>query len=149
MSLDELDKNIIIELQEDSRKSFTDIGKKYGVSSQTISDRYEKLKDNGVITIMTLLCDPRKADNLIRFIMAVNFDIAKREITKRELRKLDFLHSVFVTTGEHDMFCIGFAKNIEYLADIIERIIPEIEGVRETTTYVVTQEIKNTYEKYF
>lgn len=147
--LDELDRNIIIELQEDSRKSFTEIGKKYGISPQTVSDRLEKLKDSGVITHMTLMCDPRKIDKLIRFIVGIKTDLQRGESTKRELKKLDFIHCVFVTTGEYDLFCVGLAKDIDNLGSIIEHILPGIEGIRSTRTFVVTEETKNSYEKYF
>jgi len=147
--LDELDKNIIKELQEDARKPFNLIGRKYGVSPQTISDRVEKMKDRGIITYMTVMCDTKKVGKLIRFLVGINLDIQKREIVKRELKKLDFIHSIFVTTGAYDLFCIGLAKDIEDLGNIIERILPEIEGIRSTMTFVVTEETKNVYEKYF
>lgn len=147
--LDELDKKIIIELQEDSRKSFTEIGKKYGISPQTVSDRLEKLKDSGVITHMTLMCDPRKVDKMIRFIVGIRWDIQKREILKRELKKLDFIYAVYGTLGEYALICVGLAQDIDHLGHIIEHVLQDTEGVLETRTFVVTEECKHTYEKYF
>ncbi len=147
--LDELDKKIIMELQRDSRKSFTEIGKKYGVSPQTISERLDKLKERGVITHMTLMCDPRKVGEMIRFVVGIKWKIEKREILKRELKKLDFIHSIFGTTGDYALICIGLAKDIDNLGFIIEHVLQDIEGVKETRTFVVTETCKNTYEKYF
>lgn len=147
--VDELDKCIIRELQEDSRRSFSEIGKKYGVSPQTVSDRLEKLKDSGVITYMTLMCDPQKVGKMIRFIVGIRWDIQKREILKRELKKLDCIHAIYGTTGEYALFCIGLAKDIDDLGYIIEHVLQDIEGVRETRTFIVTEECKHSYEKYF
>ena len=48
-SMDSLDKRILEELQLDSRKSFTKIAQKIGVSTATVSDRVKKLTEKGII----------------------------------------------------------------------------------------------------
>jgi hypothetical protein len=55
--MDRLDYEILSVLQQDGRRSFTEIGKKLGVSEGTIRKRVMRLVDDGVIRIIGLV-DP-------------------------------------------------------------------------------------------
>ena len=56
---DEIDLDIIKELAKDSRKSFRDMAKKLDVSVDTVSRRYEKLSEEGIIA-SRIQIDPTK-----------------------------------------------------------------------------------------
>ncbi len=49
--LDDIDKKIILELQEDARRQFKIIAKKLNVSEGTIKNRVTRLKNRGVSKI--------------------------------------------------------------------------------------------------
>jgi Lrp/AsnC family transcriptional regulator, leucine-responsive regulatory protein len=47
--MDEIDRDIIFHLQENARISFTELGKKVGLSAPAVNERVKKLEDKGVI----------------------------------------------------------------------------------------------------
>ncbi len=49
--LDDIDKKIILELQEDARRQFKIIAKKLNVSEGTIKNRVTRLKNRGVLKL--------------------------------------------------------------------------------------------------
>lgn len=53
--LDQIDVKILKSLLVDARTNFSELAKECGVSNTTIHNRYEKLKDAGIITGSTLL----------------------------------------------------------------------------------------------
>jgi DNA-binding Lrp family transcriptional regulator len=82
MKLDDIDAKILIQLQENARLSFREIGKSVGVSTPTVSSRVKVLEEKGVIkgysaiidteaiqettSILYLDCPPSHLDNLAR-----------------------------------------------------------------------------------
>jgi len=59
VKLDEIDVNIIRVLQRDARTNFADIAKDSGVSIDTISKRFKKMKRAGIIRGTTVLLNPK------------------------------------------------------------------------------------------
>ncbi len=60
VSLDELDRNILVLLQEDSSLSLDEIARKLGASKTPIWNRIRKLRESGVIRGEVALLDPDK-----------------------------------------------------------------------------------------
>ena len=58
-----------------------------------------------------------------------------------ELRKIDELVRVAVTTGEYDIVALVDVKSLEALYDITVRRVHKIVGIEETTTAVVEKMI--------
>ena len=62
MNIDSINALIIKELLRDSRKSFTEIAKKIGITSTAVRNRYLNLKKLGIIIGSTILINPRALD---------------------------------------------------------------------------------------
>ena len=56
--LDEMDRKILAELQEDASQSLDEIARKVGSSKTPVWNRIRKLKDAGVIGRQTVILDP-------------------------------------------------------------------------------------------
>ncbi len=56
--LDEMDRKILAQLQEDASQSLDDIARKVGSSKTPVWNRIRKMKDQGVIGRQTVLLDP-------------------------------------------------------------------------------------------
>ncbi|MCW4035540.1 MAG: AsnC family transcriptional regulator, partial [Candidatus Bathyarchaeota archaeon] len=52
--MNEIDQKIIEELTKDVRKPFNQIGNKIGVSTQTVINRYNKMKSKGIIKFCSI-----------------------------------------------------------------------------------------------
>ena len=62
LRLDQLDRKILTELQDDASQSLDDIARKVGSSKTPVWNRIRKLKDAGVITRQTVILDPDSVD---------------------------------------------------------------------------------------
>ena len=60
MNLDDTDKNILNELQEDCRQSAYELSKKLGIPKSTIQRRIKKYDKEKIYTDASLVLDPQK-----------------------------------------------------------------------------------------
>ncbi|MFQ6087485.1 MAG: Lrp/AsnC family transcriptional regulator [Candidatus Methanofastidiosia archaeon] len=145
--MDKLDIGILKELQENSRIAFRDLGGKFGVSAQTISDRVSKLKDRGIIEKFTLKLNFEKMGYPINFLVELDVELKRMREIQEGLFELSELHLIYVVTGIHDIIALGIARDIEHLHEIIEEKISKIPGVKATTTSISLKTVKETEKK--
>lgn len=60
MKLDNVDITILEMLKKDARISFKEIARKINVSPDTISNRFERLKEQGIIVSSTVIINSKK-----------------------------------------------------------------------------------------
>jgi len=140
VSIDEIDVNIIRALQKDARTNFADIARDCGVSTDTISKRFRKMKRAGIIRGMTILLNPKSFghDCVASLGIAVGYPHLKDVI--ETIRRMPEI--VFCTTsmGRHDIFCIAILKNVGRLSQVKD-LIKGHPVVREVTTSIWVDEI--------
>ncbi|MFW9855619.1 MAG: Lrp/AsnC family transcriptional regulator [Candidatus Thorarchaeota archaeon] len=142
-SLDEIDRAILHWLSKDGRMRYTILAKNLNVTSQTISDRIDKLKKKQVIERFSVALNPEKIGATIEFITEVDVDVNAMEAIIPKLEKIPEIHAIRITTGIHDIFCMGYATSIENLHDIVEKRISSILGVKKTYTSIILRNVKN------
>ncbi len=142
-SLDEYDLAIIKSLSKDGKTTYKEIADKIGVSSQTISDRVEKLLKKGIIQRFTIEVDPEKINYSIEFICELDINASVMDDVLAVLTQIPEIHIIKITTGIHDILCIGNASSIENLHDIVERKISVIRGVNKTYTSITLKKVKH------
>jgi len=138
--IDEIDINIIRALQKDARTNFVDIAKKCGVSTDTISKRFKKIRRAGVARGTTVLLNPKSFgyDCVASFGIRVEYSHVG-EVVEFVERMPDV---VFCTSsmGRHNIFAIAVVKNVGKLSQLKE----SIKGhpmVREIATSIWVNEI--------
>ena len=146
MKLDEADLRILRILQEDGRITNQELAKRAGMSSATCFERTRRLRASGVIRGFTALLDPAQLDRSLLIFIEVLLD-----------RTTDDVFAAFaahVRTMVEVMECHMVAGGFDYLvkarvADMTayRRFLGEtllaLPGVRETRTYAVMEEVKN------
>ncbi|MCK4567023.1 MAG: Lrp/AsnC family transcriptional regulator, partial [Candidatus Thorarchaeota archaeon] len=88
MKLDDIDSEIISMLQEDGRRSFSDIAQAVGRTEVTIRRRVKRLRDEGYIKRFTVVLDPLKIGKSIRAIIRVKTAMKYATAISKKLRKL-------------------------------------------------------------
>jgi len=141
-SLDETDHTILRALCKDGKTKYRIIAKDLEISPQTISDRLKKLENNKVIRKFTIDIDPEKIGYDIEFICELDIDASRMDHILTILDKIIEINIIKITTGIHDILCIGNAASIENLHDIVERQISLIEGVNKTYTSITLRKYK-------
>lgn len=142
MKMDEIDIAIIDILKNDARKSFREIARALKVSPDTISKRYERLIQQGIIIGSTVVIDPSK----IGYSFITRFGVnVKPAYATQVLEKLIKIPSVIMASklvGNHDIIAISVIKNFPHLCQMRDTILemPYVDRV-ELGMWVETMEL--------
>lgn len=142
MKLDNIDTNILEMLKKDARISFREIARKINVSPDTIINRFERLKEQGIIVSSTVIINPSKIG--YSFIARFGIDV-KPAYSSQVLEEIIKIPSVIVASklvGKYDLISIIVVKNFKHLCELRDDILemPYVEKV-ETSTWVNTMEL--------
>lgn len=141
--LDQTDKEIIQQLKNNGRKSYRQIAKELDLSVGTITNRVQKLQDNGIIKGFQLQLNPEKLGYKINTIITLQ---TKTDITntlqKQEYQKhIQTAHNI---TGEYNTMLITRFKNTEELNTFIKQLNTE-EKIEKINTQMILETI-NTWK---
>lgn len=141
-TLDKIDFDILGYLQEDGRRSFTEIAEKMGVSVGTIRNRYNKLVEDNVLHIIGWT-DPVKAgyNSYARINISVRPTGKIREVAQQliQLPEVSFLG---LTSGNFDLEMNVLCKTNSDLMQLMHEQVHQIDGVFETNTTVYFEILK-------
>jgi len=140
IKVDEIDIAIIRDLQRDARVNFADIARDCGVSTDTISKRFRKMKRAGIIRGTTILLNPKSFGH--DCVASIGIDVGYPHLEKVVELIQRMPEIVFYTTsmGRHDIFCIAVLRNVGRLSQVKD-LIKGHPLVREVTTSIWVDEI--------
>ncbi len=134
IDIDKTDKAIISQLQEDGRKSFTDIANQLGIAKNTVRNRVTRLQEAGVLNIIGWV-DPRavgfNAPALIQIAIEPPSLIEEAAEKLAEIREVRF---VAMMTGEYPIMIDARCRDREHLTELITKTIYQVPGVISTRT---------------
>ena len=138
--IDQIDVNIIRALQKDARANFASIARDCGVSTDTISKRFRRMRKAGILRGTTILLNPKSFG--YDCVASLGIDVSYphlREVVESIQRMPEI---IFCTTsmGSHDIFCIAVLKNVGRLSQVKD-LIKGHPAVREVTTSIWIDEI--------
>ncbi|MCB0463787.1 MAG: winged helix-turn-helix transcriptional regulator [Flavobacteriaceae bacterium] len=143
IKLDDIDKQILDMLIDNTRVPFTDIAKKLLISAGTVHVRVKKMEDSGIIKGSSLTLDYKKLG--FSFIAYVGVFLQNTSQTQFVLERINDIPNVTVahiTTGKFNIFCKVRAKDTTHAKEIIFRL-DDIDGVYRTETMISLEESIN------
>lgn len=139
--LDKLNRKLIQELQNNGRRSYTELAKMLGVSEGTIRKRVKDLQKQDVMRIAAML-NPYKIGYSFISIMAFQVRMADlHEVAKMLAQKPNVYYLAFVT-GRYDLLAMLMCRSPEELSDFIKEHISSIPSIIRTETFVNLEVIK-------
>ncbi|WP_207456111.1 Lrp/AsnC family transcriptional regulator [Herbiconiux sp. SYSU D00978] len=143
VSLDDVSKAIIEQLQEDGRRSYAEIGKAVGLSEAAVRQRVQKLTDAGVMQVVAVT-DPMQLGFYRQAMIGVRVtgDTTKVAQALGSLPSVDY---VVLTAGSFDILAEVVCENDDDLIELLNREIRAIEGVQSTETFVYLRLHKQFY----
>jgi Lrp/AsnC family transcriptional regulator for asnA, asnC and gidA len=133
--LDQLDFKILTFLQEDGRMSFTVMAEKLNVSIGTVRTRFNKLIEDGTISIIGRV-DPDKVGFRCYAHIAVYVRPATlKEKVAKKIAALPEVSFLAMTSGDYDLEVDVMCRDNNHLVDFINEI-SRIEGVNQTKTTI-------------
>jgi Lrp/AsnC family transcriptional regulator for asnA, asnC and gidA len=143
IKLDDIDKQILDMLIDNTRVPFTDIAKKLLISAGTVHVRVKKMEDSGIIRGSSLTLDYKKLG--FSFIAYVGVYLQNTSQTQFVLERINDIPNVTVahiTTGKFNIFCKVRARDTTHAKEIIFRL-DDIDGVYITETMISLEESIN------
>jgi len=141
--LDEVDKRIIEQLQQDGRRPYTQIAPAVGLSEAAVRQRVQRLIDSGVMQIVGVT-DPRMIGFGRQAMIGLTVEGDTRKIADA-VSALDEVVYVVLTAGSLDVLVEVVVEDDEHLLDLLNNKIRAIDGVRDTETFMYLRIHKETY----
>jgi Lrp/AsnC family transcriptional regulator for asnA, asnC and gidA len=130
--MDKIDLQIIKELFEDARKPFRKIAEKIGVSTQTVTNRYNKIKEKGIIQQCTISINLNKFGYKgTAYLLITHSHRNDLSETVDQLKKIQNIVIVSKALGDFEAYAVLVFKDLEDLYGKVLQIksLPHISKV--------------------
>lgn len=128
---DEIDHLILQTLQNDGRKSFSDLAKEMGMAVSTISKRYMNLVDCGILAIIGRVEPERIGLNAYASINVQVDTLANVERVAQELMALPEVSFLALRTGDFQLEINVMCRDNSHLMEILRNNMDKINHVRK------------------
>jgi Lrp/AsnC family transcriptional regulator for asnA, asnC and gidA len=141
--LDDINRAIIEQLQQDGRRSCAAIAKAVGLSEAAVRQRMQRLLDAGVMQVVAVT-DPLQLGFTRQAMIGVRADGDLSELADK-LAALPEVDYVVVTAGSFDLLVEVVCNDDDHLLALLNNSIRTVPGVRESETFVYLKLAKQTY----
>jgi len=145
--LDDADRRILRVLQQEGRITNQDLAAACNMSASSCFERVRRLRERGVITGYTALIDPKFAERELLIFIEVLLDRTTSDIfdqfAERIRRSPEVLECHMVAGGFDYLVKVRMKDMAAYRIFLADTLIV-MPGVRETRTYAVMEEVKDT-----
>jgi len=132
--MDDIDSEIIKILKNDGRATYSDIGKRVGLSEGGVRKRIKALVDSGVIRRFTIKVGLTEGAEAIT-LLSINPSFPTSEVSK-VLKKFPNVETVYEVTGQYDIAVIISGLNIVEVDECLEKI-RRVDGVVNSNTMII------------
>ncbi len=139
--LDSKDLKIIEILREDGRATYTKIARELGISDVAALKRIKRLERLGVIKRYTVVLDPKKLGYNAVSITGLDIEPEYLFSVISELKKKDYVKYLALTTGDHAVVMVIWARDNEELSRIHDEL-SKMPGVKRVCPAVLLDIIK-------
>ncbi len=147
MMLDKISKKILTELQNDGRISNVDLASRVNLSPAACLERVRKLHEAGYILGYSAQLNPQQLDVSLLVFIEIVLDRTTPEVFdtfKRVVKAIPEVQECHMVAGGFDYLIKARMKDMNAYREFLGKTLLQLQGVRETHTYVVMEEVKNT-----
>ncbi len=141
MELDNVDKEIINALIEDSTLSYREIAKRVKVSVATIMNRVNKLKKEGIIKKYTTIIDYEKIGYDVEVLIEIRISKGKLFQVEKEIAHHSNVFVVYDLTGGFDAAILARFQSRRQMDNFLKKI-QTYDFVERTNTRLILNTIK-------
>jgi Lrp/AsnC family transcriptional regulator for asnA, asnC and gidA len=143
MTLDDVSKAIVEQLQTDGRKSYSDIGRAVELSEAAVRQRVQKLIDTGVMQIVAIT-DPLQMGFNRQAMIGIR-TTGDARIVADKLSAISSVEYVVLTAGSFDIMVEVVCHDDNGLLELLNGTIRIIPGVVDTEVFTYLQLKKQQY----
>lgn len=135
MKLDKIDRELILDLQKNGRRSYMQLAKMLGVAEGTIRNRLKKLVDGGFMRVTAI---PELSRLGYSFIGIVGMQVRLADLSEVAEQLAQNPHVCYVAnvTGRYEFIAIVVTKSPGEFAHFMEHVVSAIPSILRTETFV-------------
>jgi len=145
--LDDVDRRILRELQADGRLSNQELSKRVNLSPTPCLTRVRRLERAGIITGYAAFVEPAAVDAGLLVFVEVVLERTTEDVFedfKRAVMSMPQVLECQMVSGGFDYLLKARVRDMADYRDFLGKSLVSLPSVRETHTYVVMEEVKNT-----
>ncbi|WP_161965811.1 Lrp/AsnC family transcriptional regulator [Steroidobacter cummioxidans] len=146
-TLDNLDRRILIALQENNQLSADELGERVGLSASAAQRRAKRLRSEKVILNDVAIVDPKAVGQSATFIVEVCLERENTEVVanfNQRMRRAPEVQQCYYTTGDADFIVVVVGRTLEDYSELIDQLFVRDENIRKFKTSVVLSRVKAT-----
>lgn len=134
--MDDLDYAILMELQEDGRRPFTEIAKNLGVAESTVRNRVARMLNENYLQIRGY-ADPHRLGFETPAFVFVTVRPGYMDQVAARIAALPEVSYLVATMGNADLVVELYCRDASHLMTVISRDIHNVDGVVQTTSSLI------------
>ena len=140
IELDDTDRAILRTLQADARTPFSEIARRIEMSSATVHDRVNRMKEAGVIEGYHAKVNPQAVGYSTSAFVGLRIEQGRDDAVAGfvdRLRGVEGVQEVHLTTGDWDVLLRVYAEDTDGLRELLFENVASTEGFARSYTMVV------------
>lgn len=143
--IDELDRAIIAELQQDGRATYRAIGKAIGVPEATVRFRVNRMQRSGLISV-TVFAHPGRLGGGVLASLMVRVTAPRRAAVVEELQSWDQIMYLSSCLGRSDLLLQVMTRSLGELEEELMPRLAGLDGVQDVEALVEVKLHKANYK---
>ncbi|NHJ14213.1 MAG: Lrp/AsnC family transcriptional regulator [Candidatus Thorarchaeota archaeon] len=145
MKLDPIDQKIIKMLQDNGRRSYSEIAEEVKRTEVTIRRRVKRLVDEGYIKKFTVILDPLKTGRKIRAFIRVKTAMKEASAISKKVYDFKEVDEAYFLDGACGIILKVTVDDLQKLREFLELQLGKVQGVGEIETCIVLEGIKSAF----
>ncbi len=137
MNIDDLSWSILECLQQNARISFSEIGRKVGLTSPAVAERVKKMEDAGVITAYRTHISHRETGYQLKAIITLRAFTGRLKAFLETVSSFKEVVNCYRITGNENIIMEVILKDQAHLENLIDKLIT----YGETRTHIVLSNV--------
>ncbi len=146
MTLDDIDRQIISMLQEDGRRSYSEIAEEVDRTEVTIRRRVRSLVKEGIIKRFTVVLDPLKIGRKISAIVRVKAQMKQASAIAEKVKEYEEVDEAYFLDGACGVMLKVTVDDLSELKRFLEKRLGKVPGVGEVETCIVLETVKSPFD---
>lgn len=145
--LDRIDRNILRTLQEQGRISYVELADKVGLSTTPCMERVKRLEREGIIQGYCARLNPRYLHAGLLVFVEISLYTKSADIFddfRKAVIKLPNVLECHLVSGQFDYLVKARISEMASYRELLGDILLKLPGVRESKSYIVMEELKET-----
>ncbi len=146
-SLDQIDRRILRELQANGRLTNTELSERVHLSATATNERVKRLTRDNFIIGYTALLSPEKLGRALLLFVEVKLERTTPDVFDAfaaAIRRTPDVLECHLIAGGFDYLVKARVADMSAYRQFLSDLLTAVPGIRETRTYTVMEEVKDT-----